>query len=151
MLEVENAADLTQHIGQKLGPSEWLEVTQEMIDTFAKATGDHQWIHVDVERARSEMPNGKTIAHGYLTVSLLPRLAGSVFKVKRKARGVNYGSNKVRFTAPVPSGSRIQLFQVIKSIEPIEGGVRATIENNVEIEGGTRPALFAETLQLIFD
>ena len=108
MLEIETIADLPKHIGQKLGTSDWLVVDQKMIDQFAEATGDHQWIHIDVERAKSEMPGGKTIAHGYLTLSLLPKLNQGIWRVKKRSRGVNYGSNKVRFTAPVPAGSRVR-------------------------------------------
>ena len=151
MLEVERAADLAHHVGSKLATGEWLTVDQKMIDTFAEATGDHQWIHVDVERARSELPGGRTIAHGYLTLSLLPRLASGIVTIRHRSRGINYGSNKVRFTAPVPSGSRVRLHQVLKSVEPIEGGVRLTWESTVEVEGGQRPALVAETLSLVYD
>ena len=101
MLEVDKPADMKAHIGEKIGPSEWVTVDQAMIDKFAEATGDHQWIHVDVERAKREMPGGKTIAHGYLTLSLLPRLSHGIYTIRRRSRGINYGSNKVRFTAPV--------------------------------------------------
>jgi len=104
MLTLAKPRDVFQHLGEQLGPSEWLTVTQEMIDKFAEATGDHQWIHVDVERARREMPGGKTIAHGYLTLSLLPRLAPTLMKITDRRRGINYGSNKVRFISPVPAG-----------------------------------------------
>src|SRR5215471_11925468 len=136
MLTLDKPADVLQHIGQELGPSEWLTVTQEMIDKFAEATGDHQWIHVDVERAKRELPGGKTIAHGYLTLSLLPRLAPQLMKVAKRSRGVNYGSNKVRFVSPVPAGSRIRLTQTIKNVEPVEGnGVRITSEMVMEVEG----------------
>ena len=99
--------DLKEHIGRELGPSDWMTVDQAMIDKFAEATGDHQWIHVDVERAKREMPGGKTIAHGYLTLSMVPRLAATLVKVEKRRRGVNYGSNKVRFTNVVPAGSRV--------------------------------------------
>lgn len=151
MLEVERGVDLEKFVDWELEPGDWISVTQEMVDTFAKATGDHQWIHVDTERARAEMPDGKTIAHGYLTLSLLPGMAATVFRVRQKSRGVNYGSNKVRFTTPVQTGSRIRLHQTVKKVERIEGGVRATMENRVEIENVARPALIAETVQLIFD
>jgi len=107
-LTVEYPKDLKQHIGVELGPSEWMTVDQAMIDKFAEATGDHQWIHVDVERAKREMPGGKTIAHGYLTLSLVPRMASSLVEVTKRSRGINYGSNKVRFTSPVPAGARIR-------------------------------------------
>lgn len=129
MLKVERPQDLLQHVGQELGPSEWLTVTQDMIDKFAEATGDHQWIHVDVERARKEMPGGKTIAHGYLTLSLLPRLAPTLMRVEKRRRGLNYGSNRVRFTAPVPAGGRVRLRQKLVKVEPVEdNGFRVTSE-----------------------
>jgi len=122
-------------------------VDQAMIDKFAEVTGDHQWIHVDVERAKKEMPGGKTIAHGYLTLSLLPRLAPTLLKVNRRKRGVNYGSNKIRFTNPVPAGSRIRLKQTIKNVEDVpDNGVRITSEMVIEVEGQERPALVAEVL-----
>jgi len=151
MLEVETPADMAALVGQKLGTGEWLTVTQQMIDTFAEATGDHQWIHVDVARAKTEMPGGKTIAHGYLTLSLLPKLGYSVYGIRKRSRGVNYGSNKVRFTAPVPAGSRVRSHQTLKAAEPVEGGQRLIIETSVEIEGVARPALVAETITLVFD
>ena len=147
MLKVEKPQDLLQHVGKELGPSEWLTVTQEMIDKFADATGDHQWIHVDVERAKREMPGGKTIAHGYLTLSLLPRLVPQLLKVEKRTRGINYGSNKIRFTNPVPAGSRIRLKQTIKNVEDVpDNGVRITSEMVIEVEGQERPALVAEVL-----
>src|SRR5712692_4611514 len=115
MLKVETPKDLLGLVGRELGPSEWITVDQAMIDKFADATGDHQWIHEDVERAKREMPGGKTIAHGYLTLSLVPRLASTLVKVSQVSRGLNYGSNKVRFTNAVPAGSRIRLRQRILS------------------------------------
>ena len=146
MLELETPKDLAQHVGRELGPSDWMTVDQAMIDKFADATGDHQWIHGDVERAKREMPGGKTIAHGYLTLSLVPRLAQTLSKVKKRSRGVNYGSNKVRFINPVPAGARIRLRQRIANVEEIPGGVRVTSEMTVEIEGQSKPALIAETI-----
>ncbi|MDE2515030.1 MAG: MaoC family dehydratase [Rhodospirillales bacterium] len=151
MLEVETTADMAAMVGKKLGTSDWVTVDQRMIDLFAEATGDHQWIHIDVERAKKEMPGGKTIAHGYLTLSLLPRLSHTIWKIKSRSRGINYGTNKVRFTAPVPAGSRVRLHQTLKAVDKIEGGVRLTIESTIEVEGETRPALVAETLGLSFD
>ncbi|MDI3307275.1 MAG: MaoC family dehydratase [Acetobacteraceae bacterium] len=152
MLEVENVEALKAHIGQKLGTSDWMVVDQKMIDQFAEATGDHQWIHVDVERAKREMPGGKTIAHGYLTLSLLPKLNQGIFRIKNRKRGVNYGSNKVRFTAPVPAGSRIRGHLTLKGIEPMgDGCSRLTFEATVEVEGNSRPALVAETLSLVYE
>ena len=151
MLEVEDIEALKAHVGQKLGHGEWLLVDQAMIDKFAEATGDHQWIHIDVERAKTEMPNGKTIAHGYLTLSLLPKLNQSIFRVKKRSRGVNYGSNKVRFTAPVPAGSRVRGHLTLKAVEPRPGGAQLTMEASVEVEGSDRPALVAETLSMIYE
>ena len=137
--------------GQEIGVSDWLEIDQARINQFADATGDHQWIHVDVERAKREMPGGKTIAHGYLTLSLLPRLSHAILHIRKRSRGINYGSNKVRFTAPVPAGSRVRLHQTLKAVEDIEGGVRMTFDNQIEVEGSSRPALVAETMGLAFD
>ena len=146
MLEPETPQDLLKLVGQELGPSDWMTVDQKMIDTFAEATGDHQWIHVDVERAKREMPGGRTIAHGYLTLSLVPRMAATLMRVKKRSRGLNYGSNKVRFINPVPAGARIRLRQRIANAEPVQGGVRVTSEMMVEIEGLERPALVAELI-----
>jgi acyl dehydratase len=150
MLEVETPKDLLPLVGRELGPTEWMTVDQAMIDKFAEATGDHQWIHVDVDRARKEMPGGKTIAHGYLTLSLVPRMAATLMRVKKRSRGVNYGSNKVRFITPVQAGARIRLRQRIANVEEIEGGVRITSEMTVEVEGQPRPALVAETMGLSY-
>jgi acyl dehydratase len=151
MLKVEKPQDLLQHVGTELGPSEWLTVTQEMIDKFADATGDHQWIHVDVERAKKEMPGGKTIAHGYLTLSLLPQLAPTLMKIEKRRRGLNYGSNRVRFTAPVPAGARVRLRQKLVKVEPVEdNGFRVTSEMTMEVEGNPRPAMVAETLGIVY-
>ena len=151
MLVVETPQDLSKHIGETLGPSAWITVDQATIDKFAEATGDHQWIHVDVERAKRELPGGKTIAHGYLTLSLLPRLAPTLMKVEKRRRGVNYGSNRVRFTAPVPAGARIRLKQRLVKVEPVEdNGFRITSEMTMEVEGNTRPAMVAETLSIVY-
>ncbi len=147
MLTVETPKDLLQHVGRELGPSAWIVVDQAMIDRFADATGDHQWIHVDVERARREMPGGKTIAHGYLTLSLIPRMAATLLEITRRGRGINYGSNKIRFISPVPAGSRVRLRQRIVNAEEVPGnGIRVTSEMTVEVEGQVRPALVAEVI-----
>ena len=150
MLEVEHAADLKAYEGKEIGVSDWYTVTQEQIDKFADATGDHQWIHVDVERAKRDMPGGKTIAHGFLTLALLPRLAHSVLAIRGRSHTLNYGSNRVRFTAPVPSGTRIRLHMKLLSAEPVANGLRFTFENAVEIEGEAKPALVAETIQVAY-
>jgi hypothetical protein len=105
MLEVEKPADMKAHIGKQIGTSDWVTVDQPMIDKFAEATGDHQWIHVDVERAKKDMPGGKTIAHGFLTLSLIPMLNHQISHINNVRNGINYGCNKVRFTSPVPAGS----------------------------------------------
>ena len=152
MIEVERPADLSRYVGREIGVSEWFTVDQAIIDKFAEATGDDQWIHVDVERAKREMPGGKTIAHGYLTLSLVPRLAQTIYRIRRRSRGLNYGSNRIRFTGQVAAGSRIRLRQRIKSVEPVEsGGVRITSESSVEVEGAPRPALVAETISVQFE
>jgi acyl dehydratase len=148
-LTVQHPKDVKQHVGRELGPSEWVTVEQAMIDRFAEATGDHQWIHVDVERARRELPGGTTIAHGLLTLSLVPRMAQTLLTVTDRKRGVNYGSNKVRFTSPVPAGARIRLRQRLVNAEDVaDGGVRITSAMTVEIEGQERPALVAETMSV---
>src|SRR5271156_90611 len=121
--------ELRAAVGQELGVSDWMEITQARINTFADATGDHQWIHVDVERAKREMPDGKTIAHGFLTLSLLAGLAHQVYAIRKRSRGINYGSNRVRFTAPVQVGSRVRLHQTLKTVEDIDGGVRLTFDS----------------------
>ncbi len=152
MLEVERAADLKAYEGKEIGVSDWYTVTQEQIDKFADATGDHQWIHVDVERASREMPGGKTIAHGWLTLSLVPRLASTLYRVKNRSRGINYGANRVRFTGMVPAGSRIRLRLMIKSVEPVDGGgTRITSDGTMEVEGGARPVLVAETIGVSYE
>ncbi len=150
MLEVETPGDLLQFVGRELGPSDWTPVDQAMIDTFADATGDHQWIHVDVERAKREMPGGRTIAHGYLTLSLVPRMAQTLMRVKKRSHGLNYGSNRVRFITPVPAGARVRLRQRIASVEEVAGGVRVTSDMTVEVEGETRPALVAEMIGVLY-
>ncbi|MDB5376498.1 MAG: enoyl-CoA hydratase [Rubritepida sp.] len=151
MLEIEKPADMADWVGKKLGTSDWFTVDQKTIDLFAEATGDHQWIHVDVERAKKEMPGGKTIAHGFLTLSLLPRLGPTIYAIKQKSRGINYGTNKVRFTAMVPAGSRVRLHSTLKACDPIQGGVRLTVESEMELEGQPRPCLVAETLSQVYD
>lgn len=152
MLSVERPTDLIAYAGQKLGTSDWVLIDQAMIDAFAEATGDKSWFHVDPERAKREMPGGRTIAHGYLTLSLVPRLAATLYHVKKRSRGLNYGSNRVRFTGQVPAGSRVRLRQKIKAVEPVEGGgIRITSESTMEVEGAARPALVAETISMQFE
>lgn len=136
--------------GQEIGVSDWVTIDQARIDKFADATGDRQWIHVDVERAKKEMPGGKTIAHGYLTLSLIPMLGAQILRVTGVSRGINYGSNKVRFTSMVPVGSRVRARQKLMSVEPRAGGLQLVNEMTIEIEGEARPACVAETIGLIY-
>jgi acyl dehydratase len=142
--------DLPKLAGQETGVSDWVTIDQDRINKFADATGDHQWIHIDVERARKEMPGGKTIAHGYLTLSLIPWLTGDFLRVEGVTRGINYGSNKVRFTNMVPVGSRVRARAKLVSAEPKSGGMQMINEVTIEIEGQQRPACVAETISLVF-
>jgi acyl dehydratase len=144
-LTVEYPKDLAQHVGKQLGPSDWIAVDQAMIDKFAEATGDHQWIHVDVERAKAG-PFGGPIAHGYLTLSLIIPMFFEVLQVDGVAMGVNYGLNKVRFPAPVPAGSRIRLTATLAEVEDISGGVQAVVDSVIEVEGGTKPVCVAQSV-----
>ena len=147
MLVVDHSLDLADHIGEELTSSEWLAVDQSMIDKFAEATGDHQWIHVDVERAKRDMPDGVTIAHGYLTLSLLPRLIKRTYRVAKLGRNLNYGANRIRFTNTVRSGARLRLRLTLISVAEVDGGgTRITADCVVEIEGEYRPALVAEII-----
>ena len=141
--------DLQSLVGQEIGVSDWLLVDQRRIDQFAEATGDHQWIHVDPVRA-ADGPFGKTIAHGFLTLSLVPEMFATAFVVDDVRMGVNYGLNRVRFTAPVPSDSRVRGHFVLKSYEPIDGGAQLAVEVRVELEGSSKPACVAETLSRRF-
>jgi acyl dehydratase len=133
-------------VGRDLGTSDWLEITQERVDTFAEATGDHQWIHVDVERARSESPFGGPIAHGYLTLSLTNQLLPEVVEVRGFSSGVNYGADKVRFPAPVPVGSRVRVNVRLDAADDVAGGVQTKMTITVEVEGGAKPACIVESL-----
>lgn len=137
--------DLESRVGEEVGISPWVEISQERIDLFAKATEDFQWIHVDPERAKSSSYGG-TIAHGYLTLSMLPKLAESTFEFSDRKMGVNYGLNKVRFTAPVPAGSRIRGRFKLTKYEKLDGGVQVTWNVSIEREGGDKPVCIAEAI-----
>ena len=137
--------------GTEIGVSDWLLIDQGRIDKFADATGDHQWIHVDAARAAAEMPDGKTIAHGFLTLSLIPALTDGLLRVSDVTRVINYGSDKVRFTAMVPVGSRVRARQKLLSVEPKAGGLQLVNEVTIELEGAKRPACVAQTLVLIYN
>ncbi len=135
--------------GQRIGISPWHEVTQEQVDLFAEATGDRQWIHVDPERARSG-PFGGPIAHGYLTLSMLPKLLSDMLRVSGVALTVNYGLNRVRFTSPVPVGARIRAVADVLRVDAVEGGAQLSLSVTVEIEGSSKPACVAETITRLY-
>jgi acyl dehydratase len=143
-------AELPSLKGQSLGTSEWYTVTQHRISTFADATDDHQWIHVDVGRATKESPFGAPVAHGYLTLALIIPMYKQVLTVTDSLMGVNYGLNKVRFPAPVPAGSNIRLSATMKDVEPIDGGLQLTIACVVECEGGDKPVCIAELVFRVY-
>jgi acyl dehydratase len=145
MRSFERLADLEPLVGQEIAVSDWITVSQERIQLFADATGDHQWIHLDVERAK-QGPFGTTIAHGFLTLSLLPEMSASAFTVLDTRMGVNYGLNKVRFPAPVPSGSRLRGRFKLLAYEPLDGGAQLTVEVSMEREGSAKPVCVAESL-----
>jgi acyl dehydratase len=138
-------AELQSLVGQELGVSEWITVDQQRINLFADATGDHQWIHVDVERAKAG-PFGTTVAHGFLTLSLLPEMSASAFDIDESKMGVNYGLNRVRFMSPVPAGSRLRGHFKLQSFEPIAGGAQMVVEVTMELEGASKPACVAESI-----
>lgn len=144
-----SAEELRAGVGEPLGHSDWLEIEQKRIDLFADATGDHQWIHVDPERAASG-PFGTTIAHGYLTLSLLPTFVPQILRVEGMRMGINYGTNKVRFPAPVPVGSRLRATAVLTEVEEVGGGVQVTAKVTVECEGGDKPVCVAESVSRYF-
>ena len=137
--------DLESRVGQEVGVSPWLEIAQDRIDLFARATEDFQWIHVDPERAKHS-PFGGTVAHGFLTLSMLPRLTDAAFEITDRKMGVNYGLNKVRFTAPVPAGAKIRGRFTLTKLDRIEGGVQTTWSVVVEREGSDKPVMVAESI-----
>jgi acyl dehydratase len=136
---------LKAHVGEHLGYSDWHEVTQDQVNRFADATLDHQWIHVDPERAKAG-PFGGPIAHGYLTLSLGPHLLGQVFQVEGTKMGVNYGLNKVRFPSPVPVGSKLRVGATVAGVEDLAGGAQVVINLSFEVEGQEKPACVAEAV-----
>ncbi len=142
--------ELAALAGQEIGVSEWVAVDQERIDQFADATGDHQWIHVDRERAKRELPGGKTIAHGFLTLSLIPMLAAKIMRVTGVSRGINYGLNRVRFTGMVPVESRVRGRQKLLSVEQRGDATQLISEFTIEVEGHERPACVAEAIGLLY-
>lgn len=143
---IEGIAGLEALTGQRLGHSDWLEMTQERVDLFSDATLDHQWIHVDVARAQADSPFGGPIAHGYLTLSLLPHFLGQIMEVTGVAMAINYGLNRLRFPSPVPVGCRVRLGVALAEYEPIAGGAQVQLDCSVEIEDAAKPALVAEVV-----
>ena len=136
--------------GQEVGLSDWIVIDQHRIDQFAEATSDYQWIHVDTERASQEMPNGKTIAHGYLTLALIPALTGNFVEVENLARAINFGLNKVRFYTPVPVGAKLRARATVLQARRRAGALLLTSEVRLEVEGERKPACVAETLGMYF-
>ncbi|GGF26057.1 MaoC family dehydratase [Williamsia phyllosphaerae] len=142
-----SADDILAAVGETLGTSEWLTVTQERVNQFAEATGDHQWIHVDVERANAESPFGGPIAHGYLTLSLVPMLAWQIYSIENAKLGINYGSNKVRFPSPVPVGSDVQLTATLsEATTKPDGSVEMIVTQSLTVRDAAKPSLVAETI-----
>ena len=149
MISVDTLAELSQHVGKDLDPSGWLTVDQTMIDAFAEITGDRNWYHCDIERAARELPGGRTIAHGLLTLSLVPGMAGQIVEVRHHGRAYNYGFDKVRYPEPVPAGSRVRLHMKVLSAEPQAIGTMLRRGYTMELEGSAKPAMVAEMLSLI--
>jgi len=143
-------AELPALKGQVLGVSEWFEVTQDRVNTFADATGDHQWIHVDPERARAESPFGGPIGHGFLTLSLFVPMWAQILTVTDTTMGVNYGLNKVRFPAPVPVGSKIRLTATLVDVEEVKGGLQLLVSGVIECEGSEKPVCVLESLTRLY-
>jgi len=146
MREIASLAQLKELIGQEVAVSGWTEITQERVNQFAEATGDLQWIHVDVERSKKESPFGGPVAHGFLTLSLLPKLMADAVSVPDVKMGVNYGLNKVRFPAPVPVGSRLRAHMTLQAVEDIPGGAQVTWLVTIEREGSDKPVCVAESI-----
>jgi acyl dehydratase len=149
MLTISGTDELRAKVGEELGVSEWHEVTQEAIDAFADATGDHQWIHVDPERA-AQTPWGSTIAHGLYTLSIGPRFTFDMFTIEGFAFGLNYGYNKVRFPAPLPVNSRVRMRATLSSVDDVPGGVQLTITQTFEREGEQKPVCVAEAVSRMY-
>ncbi|MGO4852211.1 MaoC family dehydratase [Phaeovulum sp. W22_SRMD_FR3] len=151
MITVPEPMGLAAYVGQSLGVTDWHVITQDQITGFAELTGDDHWIHVDVARAAREQPGGKTIAHGLYILALIPRLQRQIFHIARRGAGLNYGYEKVRFTAPVPVGASIRLRQSLGDVRPHRAGTRIELNATVEIAGADKPALIAQGILLIGD
>lgn len=152
MKTFQTLADFRKQMGNEIGVSPWETISQTQINAFADATSDHQWIHIDPERAATESPFKTTIAHGFLTLSMAPKFMADMYKVSSVKMGINYGANKVRFTTPVPAGSRVRMRMILVDIEDqAPNGVRITSECIFEIEGVDKPACIAELITLLFE
>lgn len=151
MLTLQTPGEFFDLVGQALGTSEWRTIEQQQIDGFASLTGDDNWIHVDTQRARHEMPGGNTIAHGFYTASLIPILQREIFRIEKRGKGINYGIDRVRFTAPVAVGSRIRLHQWVKSAQKTGAGIRVTLTCEIEVEGMERRAVIGDFISLIHE
>lgn len=150
MREISSIEDAKALEGEEVGLSDWVVIDQHRIDQFAEATGDYQWIHVDTERAAREMPDGKTISHGYLTLALIPALTAKFIEVKNLERAINFGLNKVRFYTPVPVGARLRARATVLQARRRAGALLLTSEIRIEIDGAKKPACVAETLGMYF-
>ena len=146
---VQGISGLKEKVGEHLGYSNYVEITQEQVNLFADATGDHQWIHVDPERAK-DTPFGGTIAHGYYTLSLAPMFMGRIFSLEGFAFAVNYGLNRVRFPAPLPVGQKVRMHATLSGLDDIPGGAQMTVTVTFEVEGGDKPVCVAETIARVY-
>lgn len=151
MLKVRTAGNLAAHAGTVLGHSDWVTVGQAAIDAFAELTGDTHWIHVDTERAAREMPGGRTIAHGLLLLGLIPNLQKQIYRIEQRGIGLNYGYDRVRFVSQVPVDSRLRLALTLEAVEPHAQGTRIVTTAQLDIEGGSRPALIARNILLVME
>lgn len=151
MIPFTNLSEFAAHTGQSLGETDYITITQDMIDQFAQATGDHQWIHTDPERANKESPYKAPIAHGFLTLSLAPRLMAQLYRIESVKMGINYGANKIRFTNAVPVNSRLRMRGWLHHTEPMSNGLRVIVECVFEVEGAAKPACIAELITLLLE
>lgn len=151
MITVDTLSELADHVGEDLGCTDWIVIDQALIDRFGDVTGDRNWYHVDAERAARELPGGRTIAHGLLTLSLVPGMVKDLIRVRRHGRAFNYGFNKVRYPVPIPVGSRVRLHLKVTGAEKVDAGTMLTRLYTMELEGSAKPAMVAEMLTLVVD
>jgi acyl dehydratase len=151
IVDVEHARDLAAWSGRALGTTPWRTITQAMVGTFADLTGDDHWIHVDPGRAARELDGGRTIAHGLLLLSLIPALQRQIFHIRRRGSGLNYGYDRVRFVRPVPCETRVRLTQTLVEAKPAQDGTRLTLDSEIELDDGAKPAVVARGIVLIMD